>query len=178
MAACTSSTETIALSSSTCKCDVDCTPYHLCLFVCLRSATAFFPRGQLPREDLRRSPLPPRPLVIPGPCLTFCSLSPRSFVMHPASGPYPPMSSCPVRITYNHFLWQYHTHWAAPVNITVSNINRNPVSVHVSFLPLTADDYKSGSKVNATQWYLVLLFKTKRFSPNITTISAFPWWLS
>ena len=27
-----------------------------CLFVCLRSATAFFPRGQLPKEDLRRSP--------------------------------------------------------------------------------------------------------------------------
>ena len=26
------------------------------LFVCLRSATAFFLRGQLPKEDLRRSP--------------------------------------------------------------------------------------------------------------------------
>ena len=26
------------------------------LFVCLGSATAFFPRGQLPKEDLRRSP--------------------------------------------------------------------------------------------------------------------------
>ena len=25
---------------------------------------------------------------------------PRTFVMHPASGPYPPLSSCPVHITY------------------------------------------------------------------------------
>ena len=74
--------------------------YKCFLFVCLRSATAFFPPGQLPREDLRRSPLPPRPLVTPGPCITFCSLSPRNIVMHPASGPYPPMSSCPVHITY------------------------------------------------------------------------------
>ena len=59
-----------------------------CLFVCLRSATAFFPWGQLPREDLQSSPLPPRPLVTPGPCLTFSALSPRTFVMHPASGPH------------------------------------------------------------------------------------------
>ena len=28
----------------------------ICLFVCLGSATAFFPRGQLPKEDLRRPP--------------------------------------------------------------------------------------------------------------------------
>ena len=28
----------------------------VCLFVCLGSATAFFPRGQLPKEDLRRPP--------------------------------------------------------------------------------------------------------------------------
>ena len=74
--------------------------YKHVFFVCLRSATAFFPRGQFPREDLRRSSLPPRPLVTPGPCLTFCSLSPRTFVMHPASGPYPPLSSFPVHITY------------------------------------------------------------------------------
>ena len=72
----------------------------ICLVVCLGSATAFFPLGQLPREDLRRSTLPPRPLITPGPCLTFCSLSPRTFVIHPASGPYPPLSSCPVHITY------------------------------------------------------------------------------
>ena len=30
--------------------------YFVCLFVCLGSATAFFPRGQLPKEDLRRPP--------------------------------------------------------------------------------------------------------------------------
>ena len=70
------------------------------VFVCLRSATAFSPRGQLPREDLRRSPLPHRPLVTPGPCLALCSLSPRTSVMHPASGPYPPLSSCRVHIPY------------------------------------------------------------------------------
>ena len=30
--------------------------HFFCLFVCLRSVTALFPRGQLPKEDLRRSP--------------------------------------------------------------------------------------------------------------------------
>ena len=71
------------------------------LFCCLfEIRNHIFPRGQLPREDLQRSPLPPRPLVTPGPCLTFCSLSPHTFVMHPASGPYPSLSACPVHITY------------------------------------------------------------------------------
>ena len=72
----------------------------VCLLVCLRSATAFFLRGQLPGEDLRRSPLPPRRLVNPRLCRSLCSLSPCTFVMHPASGPYPPLSSCPVHIPY------------------------------------------------------------------------------
>ena len=75
-----------------------------CLFVCLGSTTAFFPRGLLPKEDLRRSPsttqatrhpralsqslfpLPPPPVLL-------------SWV-HPASGPYPPLSSCPIHIPY------------------------------------------------------------------------------
>ena len=90
--------------------------YIYFLFVCLRSATAFFPRGQLPREDLRRSPLPPRPLVTPGPCLNFCSLSPNTFVMHPASGPYPPpvLLSC----TYNlSSLWSVPSLFSCPTYI-------------------------------------------------------------
>ena len=29
-----------------------------------------------------------------------CSLSPWTFVMHPASGSYPPLTSCPVHISY------------------------------------------------------------------------------
>ena len=70
----------------------------VCLFVCFGSITAFVPQGQLPREDLPRSSLPPRPLVTSGPRLSSSSLSPRTFVMHPASGPYPPLSSCPVHI--------------------------------------------------------------------------------
>ena len=44
-----------------------------CLFVCFGSVTAFVPRGQLPREDLRRAPLPPRPLVTPGPIQVVAS---------------------------------------------------------------------------------------------------------
>ena len=74
----------------------------LFLFVCLRSATVFFPRGQLPREAYGDHPYHPGHSSPPGPCLTFCSLSPRTFAMHPASGLYPPMSSCPVHtcITY------------------------------------------------------------------------------
>ena len=71
-------------------------PYFF-IFVCLRPTTAFFPRGQLPREDLRRSPLPPRPLVTPGPCLTFSSLSPvlLSCILHQVR-----TLPCPVHITY------------------------------------------------------------------------------
>ena len=72
----------------------------VCLFVCFGSVTAFVPRGQLPREDLRRAPLPPRPLVTPGPRCSSCPLSPRTYVMHPVSGQYPPPSSCPVQISY------------------------------------------------------------------------------
>ena len=50
-----------------------------CCCCCLRSVTALFPRGRLPKEDLRRSPLPPRPLVTPGPCCSSCSLSPHTY---------------------------------------------------------------------------------------------------
>ena len=49
------------------------------LFVCFGSVTAFVPRGQLPREDLRRAPLPPRPLVTPGTRCSSCSLSPHTY---------------------------------------------------------------------------------------------------
>ena len=53
--------------------------YHVCLFDCFGSVPAFVPRGQLPREDLRRAPLPPRPLVTPGPRCSSCSLSPHTY---------------------------------------------------------------------------------------------------
>ena len=52
---------------------------YYCCCCCLRSVTALFPRGRLPKEDLRRSPLPPRPLVTPGPCCSSCSLSPHTY---------------------------------------------------------------------------------------------------
>ena len=74
--------------------------YGGCCCCCLRSVTALFPRGRLPKEDLRRSPLPPRPLVTPGPYLPLCSLSPHTIVMHPASGQYPPCNPRPVHISY------------------------------------------------------------------------------
>ena len=70
------------------------------MFVCFGSITEFVPRGQLLREDLRRAPIPPRPLVTPGPRISACPLSPHTYVMHPASGQYPPPSSCPVQISY------------------------------------------------------------------------------
>ena len=58
------------------------------MFVCFTGSTA--------KGDLQRAPLPPRPLVTHRPHFSPCSLSPHTFVMHPASGPYPPLSSCPV----------------------------------------------------------------------------------
>ena len=36
----------------------------------------------------------------PGPRCSSCPLSPHTYVMHPASGQYPPPSSCPVQISY------------------------------------------------------------------------------
>ena len=92
---------------------------YMCLFVCFVSVTAFVPWGQLPGEDLRRSPLPPRPLFTPGPRLSSYSLFPRTFVMHPASGPYPPLSSCPVHITY-------HVSGLSPPFLPVIRMNSNP----------------------------------------------------
>ena len=51
---------------------------HLAMFVCLFFwiRNRLVPRGQLPREDLRRASLPPRPLVTPGPRCSSCPLSP------------------------------------------------------------------------------------------------------
>ena len=73
--------------------DIVLEPLQQCLFfICLGSVIAFVPLGQLPREDLRRAPLPPRPLVTPGPRCSSCPLSPHTYVMHPASGQYPPPS--------------------------------------------------------------------------------------
>ena len=53
--------------------------YSFFLFVCFGSVTAFVPRGQLLREDLQRAPLPPKPLVTPGPRCSSCSLSPHTY---------------------------------------------------------------------------------------------------
>ena len=64
---------------------------YIYMFVCFGSVTAFVPWGELPREDLWRSPLPPR-------SLSSCYLSPRISSLHPASGPYPRLSSCPLHI--------------------------------------------------------------------------------
>ena len=73
---------------------------HICLFVCFGSVTAFVPWGQLPREDLRRAPLPPRPLVTPGLVALHVPYPPILIVMHSASGQSPPPSSCPIQISY------------------------------------------------------------------------------
>ena len=54
------------------------------MFVCFGSVTAFVPRCQLPREDLRRAPLAPRSLVTPGPYLSSCSLPPP-YLSHASS---------------------------------------------------------------------------------------------
>ena len=71
-----------------------------CCCCCLRSVTALFPRGRLPKEDLRRSPLPPRPLVTHGSVALHVPYPPILIVMHPASGQSPPPSSCPIQISY------------------------------------------------------------------------------
>ena len=71
---------------------------YFCLF---EIRNRIFSGGSTPKEGPTEiTPIPPRPLVTPGPCLTLCSLYPRTFVMYPASGPYPPLSSCPVHIPY------------------------------------------------------------------------------
>ena len=73
--------------------------HFVCLFVW--DPQPHFSRGvNSQRRTYGDHPLPPRPLVTPGPCLSLCSLSPRTFVMHPATGPYPPLSSCPIHIPY------------------------------------------------------------------------------
>ena len=71
-----------------------------CCCCCLRSVTALFPRGRLPKEDLRRSPLPPRPLVTPGPCCSSCSLSPHTYCHASCIRSVPLPSSCPIQISY------------------------------------------------------------------------------
>ena len=93
---------------------------YLCLFVCFGSVPAFVPRGQLPREDLRRAPLPPRPLVNPGPHCSSCSLSPHTYChascirsvpspvllsytdILPSIWSAPSLSSCPTHIINPH----------------------------------------------------------------------------
>ena len=53
-----------------------------CLFVCFRSVTTFVP------------------FVTAGPRLSLCYLFPCTFVIDPAACTYPPMSACPVHISY------------------------------------------------------------------------------
>ena len=136
---------------------------NLHMFVCFGSVTAFVPRGQLPREDLRRAPLPPRPLVTHGPRCFSCPLSPYTYVMHPASGQYPPPSSCPVQISYLPSIWSaclpvLHK-YLTPTNMNPSNptyklcyfviqsvtLNRSSLLILPPCLPVSASlTYLSG----------------------------------
>ena len=97
-----------------------CRTFFPLVFVCFGSVPAFVPWGQLPREDLRRAPLPPRPLVTPGPRCSSCSLSPNTYchasciksVPSPVLLSYtdilpiiwsaPSLSSCPTHIINPH----------------------------------------------------------------------------
>ena len=98
----------------------------VCLFVCFGVVTVFVPLGQLPREDLRRSPLPPRPLVNPGPHLSSYSLSPHTFVMHPVSGPCNPPLSC----TYNlSSIWSVPSLFSCPTHIFETH-KKEPLNKH------------------------------------------------
>ena len=53
----------------------------VCLFVC--DPQPHFSRGvNSQRRTYGDHPLPPRPLVTPGPCVSVCSLSPHTFVLN------------------------------------------------------------------------------------------------
>ena len=68
------------------------TNYVVCLFVCFGYVTALVPHGQF----LQRAPLPPRPLVTPGPRCSSYPLSPP-YLCHASSirsVPFPVLLSC------------------------------------------------------------------------------------
>ena len=100
----------------------------MCCCCCLRSVTALFPRGRLPKEDLRRSPLPPRPLVTPGPCCSSCSLSPHTYCHASCIRSVP----SPVLLSYTDILPSI---WSAP------SLSSCPTKPH-TYEPLKNPTYK------------------------------------
>ena len=98
------------------------------------------PVGQLPREDLRRAPLPPRPLVTPGPRCSLCSLSPHTYChascirsvpspvilsytdILPSIWSAPSLSSCPTHV---------HTIVTAKANFRLTVLSSKSFQVHL-----------------------------------------------
>ena len=98
-------------------------------FVCLGSATAFFPRVNSQRRTYGDHPLPPRPLVTPGSCLSLCSLSPHTFVMNASCIRSVPS---PVLLSYTYTLsslWSVSSLFFCPTHIFKPH-RKEPLNKH------------------------------------------------
>ena len=142
-----------------------------CLFVCFGSVNAFVPRGQLPRKDLRRAPLPP---ATPHRQASSIFMFPFSctFVMRPASGPYPSLSC-----TYNlSSIWSVpslssrYTHIFKPLKYEPLNNHQTP---HINCITLL---FPTKTQNNSSVPISPLLYPPRLPvpGPSLTPVASLP----
>ena len=101
----------------------------LCLFVCLFvcDPQPQFSRGvNSQRRTYGDHPLPPRPLVTPGPCVSVCSLSPHTFVLNASCIRSVPS---PVLLSYTYTLSSL---WSVSLSYTYIQTPQKRTPQHIS----------------------------------------------
>ena len=102
---------------------------HICLFVCLFvcDPQPHFSRGvNSQRRTYGDHPLPPRPLVTPGPCVSVCSLSPHTFVLNASCIRSVPS---PVLLSYTYTLSSL---WSVSLSYTYIQTPQKRTPQHIS----------------------------------------------
>ena len=96
-----------------------------CLFVC--DPQPHFSRGvNSQRRTYGDHPLPPRPLVTPGPCVSVCSLSPHTFVLNASCIRSVPS---PVLLSYTYTLSSL---WSVSLSYTYIQTPQKRTPQHIS----------------------------------------------
>ena len=99
--------------------------FFVCLFVC--DPQPHFSRGvNSRRRTYGGHPLPPRPLVTPGPCVSVCSLSPHTFVLNASCIRSAPS---PVLLSYTYTLSSL---WSVSLSYTYIQTPQKRTPQHIS----------------------------------------------
>ena len=101
--------------------------HHLFLFLFVCDPQPHFSRGVNSRKRTYGGhPLPPRPLVTPGPCVSVCSLSPHTFVLNASCIRSVPS---PVLLSYTYTLSSL---WSVSLSYTYIQTPQKRTPQHIS----------------------------------------------